>query len=284
MWWNFLLETTEGFWSRAGVRSASFLPLLFHQNKKWFRLEWREEMLPDRTFLAHPGPEHKGKMVVGNFHTSHCPYRHKLALHSEQIWLVTLKNHKARAEDPKCPKDIGNWAGPGFTMAPDSCRQSRLTQDLDECCLCHQPCAAQVSPFLLCVWGGGGRRGQLRCHFAVHLFFPFPFKVGALGMELGLNSGGLLVTNTANGAPSPARTLLSWVYLWMRGEWWNCYLFSKSHLSFSWISRAPFVTAEVWRGGLQHLGATIPISRAWIRNGSTQKEPSWVLRRLCPNV
>lgn len=132
-----------------------------------------------------------------------------------------------------------------------------------------------------CVWGG---RGQLRCHFAVHLFFPFPFKVGVLGMELGLNPGGLLVTNTANGATSPARTLLSWVYLWMRGEWWNCYLFSKSLLFLSWISHAPFVIAEVWRGGLQCLGATIPISRAWIRNGSAQKEPSWVLRRLCPNV
>lgn len=34
---------------------------------------------------SHPGPERKGKMVLGNFHTSHHPYRHKLALHSEQI-------------------------------------------------------------------------------------------------------------------------------------------------------------------------------------------------------
>lgn len=72
------------------------------------------------------------------------------------------------------------------------------------------PCASHTGlPFSSVCGGVGGGRDQLRCHFAVHLFFPFPFKVGVLGMELGLNSGGLLVTNTANGATSPACTLLS---------------------------------------------------------------------------
>lgn len=140
-------------------------------------------------------------------------------------------------------------------MVLGSCRQSKLTKDtwvlLMPSTLCH---TSLLFPPPLCVGGQEANVGVTL--LSIFFFSPFPFKVGILGMELWLDLGGFLVTNTASGATSPACTLLSWLYLWLGVEWWNCYLFSKSRLFFSWIFRAPFVIAEVWRGGLQCLGAT----------------------------
>lgn len=120
---------------------------------------------------SHPGPERKGKMVLGNFHTSV----------STQVGVAFWADLTCGFEEPqsksrklKCPRTL-EMSEPGLASPWLLAAVGRVGwQRTLEYCLCHQPCATRVSPPPPCVCGGA--RGQCRCHFAVHLFFsPFSF-------------------------------------------------------------------------------------------------------------